>query len=565
MNEHQKLTFESSDLNSEENESDKSVPENFDITEKQEIYPFEDISFFPIISKENKELFFLYFSEVDLNFFIKERREYFKYPFDKNDQLFSSLENDIFVHFKTLYKNVSLEERLRISCSEKMNNIKPNYSFALEMNEQLKNRPFVQSQINDYVFIKKDIMKNLDLDKENIFSETPFPILRLNNVKNTKKKLYPKYAKSIHDKEQDSSDDEDLIEYRESLISHIDDDTFKSYKDILKQLFNITDLRRELINYCLDNDEKFENNDFEKFVCYLEYFITLFTGIQVKYSIDELGLLNMDFYASENTFMKMAEILHYVTQFQIRDRSYYKGKKGKSKKSIIDLNNEQYEKYNFDKLEYFPVYTTFMISLKNNFRRYDKNDCYHLCEKCSNLQNQNSPIECNSSLFRFIDKTRLLYMTLIPILKVGYIEKMIKSKYNHINQIFKSSMFLRNESVLNSLNDKYIIKSYLSPIRTLNTKRIDNIFKNTFGESIGYFFVWISHYLTWLIFPTIIGLIFEFLSLFINEKIYTYFNFIFLSIIILWGLYYTEDWNCWQIFYNNIWGIYGYISEKSKL
>ena len=534
MNEPQKLIFESSDLNSEENESDKSTPENLDITDKQEIYPFEDISFFPIISKENKELFFLYFSEVDLNFFIKERREYFKYPFDKNDQLFSSLENDIFVHFKTLYKNVSLEERLRISCSEKMNNIKPNYSFALEMNEQLKNRPFVQSQINDYVFIKKDIMKNLDLDKENIFSETPFPILRLNNVKKKKKKLYPK-------------------------------DTFKSYKDILKQLFNITDLRRELINYCLDNDEKFENNDFEKFVCYLEYFITLFTGIQVKYSIDELGLLNMDFYASENTFMKMAEILHYVTQFQIRDRSYYKGKKGKSKKSIIDLNNEQYEKYNFDKLEYFPVYTTFMISLKNNFRRYDKNDCYHLCEKCSNLNNQNTPIECDSSLFRFIDKTRLLYTTLIPILNVGYIEKMIKSRNNHINQIFKSSMFLRNESVLNSLNDKYIIKSYLSPLQTLNTKRIDNIFKNTFGETLGYFFVWISHYITWLIFPTIIGLIFELLSLFINDKIYTYFNLIFLSIIILWGLYYTEDWNCWQIFYNNIWGIYGYISEKSNL
>ena len=326
-----------------------------------------------------------------------------------------------------------------------------------------------------------------------------------------------------------------------------------------------TDLRKDLINYCLDKDEKFENNDFEKFVCYLEYFITLFTGIQVKYSIDELGLLNMDFYASENTFMKMAEILHYVTQFQIRDRSYYKGKKGKSKKTIIDLNNEQYENYDFDKLEYFPVYTTFMISLKNNFRRYDKNDCYHLCEKCSNLQNQNTPIECDSSLFRFIDKTRLLYMTLIPILKIGYIEKMIKSKNNHINQIFKSSMFLRNESVLNNLNDKYIIKSYLSPKQTPDTRKIDNVFKNTFGETLGYFFVWISHYLTWLIFPTIIGLIFEILSFLISDKTYTYFNLIFLSIIILWGLYYTEDWNCWQIFYNNIWGIYGYISEKSNL
>ena len=569
-NEAKKLVFDSSNSMSEKSsskfDSNKDIPEPIlNIAQKQEIYPFEDISFFPIISKENKELFFLHFSEVDLNFFINERREYFKYPFDKNDKLFESLSKDIFIHFKTLYKNVSLEERLRISCSEKMSNIKPNYSFALEMNEQLKNRQFVQSQINDYVFIKKDIMKNLGLDKKDFFSDTPFPIFRLNSVQNTNKKLFPKYAKSIHDKEQDSSDDEDVVEYRESLISHLDDEPVKSYKDILKQLFKMTDLRKDLINYCLDKDEKFENNDFEKFVCYLEYFITLFTGIQVKYSIDELGLLNMDFYASENTFMKMAEILHYVTQFQIRDRAYYKGKKGKSKKTIIDLNNEQYENYDFDKLEYFPVYTTFMISLKNNFRRYDKNDCYHLCEKCSNLQNQNTPIECDSSLFRFIDKTRLLYMTLIPILKIGYIEKMIKSKNNHINQIFKSSMFLRNESVLNNLNDKYIIKSYLSPKQTPDTRKIDNVFKNTFGETLGYFFVWISHYLTWLIFPTIIGLIFEILSFLISDKTYTYFNLIFLSIIILWGLYYTEDWNCWQIFYNNIWGIYGYISEKSNL
>ena len=142
---------------------------------------------------------------------------------------------------------------------------------------------------------------------------------------------------------------------------------------------------------------------------------------------------------------------------------------------------------------------------------------------------------------------------------------MIKSRNNHINQIFKSSMFLRNESVLNNLNDKYIIKSYLSPKQTPDTRKIDNVFKNTFGETLGYFFVWISHYLTWLIFPTIIGLIFEILSFLISDKTYTYFNLIFLSIIILWGLYYTEDWNCWQIFYNNIWGIYGYISEKSNL
>ena len=330
-------------LNSSGSEDDENSIE-FD-SNKTLYYPFEELCYFPITTKTSKEQFFLYFPEIDFNELQKGRKEYFNRSFDKEDSTFLKLQKDIFSHFKELYNKISLEDRFEISYSGKMSNIKPNFSFALEMSEQLKKKKFIKSKINDFVFIKKDIMKNLDLDKENIFKNSPFLSSRISFLKNTKKKLFPKFAKSIHDKEQDSSDDEeDLIEYRESLISHIDDDPVRSYKDILKQLFKMTDLRKDLINYCLDNDDKFENNNFEKFICYLEYFITLFTGIQVKYSIDELGLLNMDLYASEDTFMKMAEILHYVTQFQIRDRSYYKGKRGKSKKTIIDLNNEQYEK-----------------------------------------------------------------------------------------------------------------------------------------------------------------------------------------------------------------------------
>ena len=552
-------------LNSSGSEDEENSIE-FD-SNKNLYYPFEELSYFPITTKTCKEQFFLYFPEIDFNELQKGRKEYFNRSFDKEDSTFLKLKKDIFNHFKELYNKISLEDRFEISYSEKMSNIKPNFSFALEMSDQLKKKKFIKSKINDFVFIKKDIMKNLDLDKENIFKNSPFLSSRISFLKNTKKKLYPKFAKSIHDREQYSSDDEeDLIEYRESLISHIDDDPVRSYKDILKQLFKMNDLRKDIINYCLHNDRLFDNNDFEKFVCYLEYFITLFTGIQVKYSIDELGLLNMDLYANEKTFMKMADILHYVAQFQIRDRAYYKDKERKHKKTIIDLNNVQYGKYNFDKLEYFPVYTTFMISLSNNFRRYDKNDNYHLCPKCENIQpNQIKPVECGSSLFRFIDKTRLIHMTLLPVLNIGFIEKMIKSESNHINQIFKSAMFLRNEQVLNNLNDKEIIKAYLSPIQTYETKRIDNVFKNTFGETIGYFYVWVSHYLTWLIFPTIIGLIISFISLFISDNVITYINLVFLSIIILWGLYYTEDWNCWQIFYNHIWGINGYIAEKANL
>ena len=89
---------------------------------------------------------------------------------------------------------------------------------------------------------------------------------------------------------------------------------------------------------------------FQKFICLLEFFITLFTGIQVKYSIDELGFLNMDLYADEPIYMDMAEILHYQLQFQIRDISYSSNeKKQLNQKLIIQLNNVQYEDFLFYK------------------------------------------------------------------------------------------------------------------------------------------------------------------------------------------------------------------------
>ena len=540
---------------------------------KLDEYPFPKIRAVPIITGANKELCFLYFSENDYEFFIQEKLVYsFPYSFEEEFSKIEKIKNDIFLHFQRLYKNIPLEERIRISYSEKMMSIKPNYSFAIEMNDDFKNKSFVKSQINDYVFIKKDILKNLDISKEKIISYDPFYSLKNNSKKNIeKKKLFPKYAlslikKNIESDDDDEDEDEELVKYRKSFYTNKIEDNVKSYKDIIKRLFKITDFRLEIIDYCLETDNNFKNDDFEKFICYLEYFITLFSGIQVKYSIDELGLLNMDFYSNEDIFMNMAEILHYVVQFQIRDRSYPQDKKPKNKISIIKLNNKQYENYNFDKIEFFPVYTSFMVSLANNFRRYDEDDKYHLCKKCVNIYSSKeiANITCSSSCFRFIDKTRLLYMTLIGILNIGFIEKMIKMENNYINQIFKSSQFLRNESVLNKINENMIIFSYISPIQTINTKKLDNTFRNIFGEGVGYFYTWLSHYLTWLLFPTIIGLIVRILYNIFNEKTNEYINIIFLSTILLWGFYYVEDWNYFQKFYNQIWGMNTFMSEKSN-
>ena len=554
--------------------SDENViKENYNDNIDDIVYPFDKIKSIPIITTTNKELCFLYFSENDYKFFTQEKQDfYYYYSYEEKEVKNKQLKNDIFQIFQKLFKNINLEKRIIFSYSRKMCNIKPNYSLAIEMSDDFKNKPFIKSQINDYLFIKKDILKNLDYTKEKMISYDPFSSLKFNSIKSTeKKKLYPKFAvsliKNTFELEDDEDDDEELIKYRKSFYSNSIKDKKKYNKEIIKEIFKINDFRIELINYCLENDKDFRKDDFEKFICYLEYFITLFTGIQVKYSIDELGLLNMDFYSSEEMFMNMAEILHYKVQFQITDKSYVQGKKSKNKISVFKLNNKQYEEYDFDKIEYFPSYTTFMSSLANNFRRYDENDKYHLCKKCINIYNSNEIQDnyCSSSLFRFIDKTRLLYMTLLDILNLGFIEKMIRLENNHINQIFKSSIFLTNELVLNKLSDNLIIISYISPIQTINSKKLDNIFRNTFGESIGYFYTWISHYVSWLIFPTIIGLIAEIISIFVNEKINQIINIIFLSIILLWGFYYLEDWNCFQMFYNQIWGINTFIEEKTNL
>ena len=73
------------------------------------------------------------------------------------------------------------------------------------------------------------------------------------------------------------------------------------YRRYLKNLFysKLDEFRKSLFKKILKNKEISKIIDLEKFICLLEFFIGLFTGIQVKYTIDELGFLNMDLYANE--------------------------------------------------------------------------------------------------------------------------------------------------------------------------------------------------------------------------------------------------------------------------
>ena len=617
-------------------------------------YPLDNLKPIPIITSSQKELVYLYLTEDERDFLLK-KLDTNNYYAIREDAIKNPLKIFIPLYYEKLFKSKgSLEKRLSKSLSEKMKDVKPNYSIAIEMDEKFKNTEIVKEQSAKYLIVKNDILKHLDIDKESIITFDPFSKIKKENDKNPNKRdPLPKWAvslkkqfgdRAISDDENDDDDEEDegkfnvkfyrkvstsinpntfnkfknkdkdddnnrdasksdnsnnnSIDYDELKNNYIkftdkdeedestssiddesedddNDDKFECpYKKYIQNLFypKLNDFRKEIIEDCFKNKKTFGKLDFQKFICLLEFFLSLFTGIQVKYSIDELGFLNMDLYASESIYMNMAEILHYQVHFQIRDISHFQDEEYK-KPNLIHLNTQQYHEYNLDKIEFFPPCTAFIQALSNKFRRYTINDNYHLCPECekSFFLNKFENVPCKSSVFRFIDKSRLLIMTLSGIIDINYLENMIMSNNDEDNedsqnQIFKATMILRNEELLEELKDPFIFKTYFIPFQTKKNKKLNNIFRNLFGETIGYYYTWISHYLSWIIFPAILGLLTEiYLIYFEHNHIYNYIYMIFLVIILLWGFYYVRDWDNFQMFYNHIWGMDSFQAEITNL
>lgn len=210
--------------------------------------------------------------------------------------------------------------------------------------------------------IKNDILKNLNFEGGKAIQYDPFSLLNFHNPNNDnpnqKVQLVPKWGKSFRIQEDEESSEDSDEEYKEFMKKWNKGEIIKtntnnySYKKIIEDIFchYVPDFRKHLVDFCLKKDKDFLNINFKKFISYLEFFITLFSGIKVKYYIDELGLLDMDFYADESTFMYIAETLHYQTQFKILGISTlhkYKEKRGnkqfkvkKNKKYKSRINNK---------------------------------------------------------------------------------------------------------------------------------------------------------------------------------------------------------------------------------
>jgi hypothetical protein len=265
--------------------------------------------------------------------------------------------------------------------------------------------------------------------------------------------------------------------------------------------------------------------------------------------------------------MNLAETFHYQVQFKICDIVIIKNKDGYSdrKKQITKknffskksenlkiINSKQFNEYNENYIENYPPYTNFIKAISNRFRRYDDDDNFHMCNMCEDLSSfkQCYTLKC-SSCFRNIDKERLIYTMLSTLMDFDKIKNSIENNTDDYCGIINKTFLLHNyRELFFSLNLFTILKTYLNPFINKESRYINKIFRNVFGEEIGFFYEWISHYIHWLIYPSVIGIIIYFLKILfifnmknnLNIKSLFIFDVIFYLLIVLWGNYYLKSW-----------------------
>jgi len=505
-----------------------------------------------------------------------------------------------------------------------MEEIKPAYSFILYPDEDFLNSKEVKQILGNFRELKKQIMMNQnysgsffnsffkddlsdDEDDDDYYNqsnddEENYENMDINIWKNYHRLKTTKYVKCLPKRGVSlmTLKERKLIKqkkYNNNFTSrkpisqgdlNIQNDNYKieevkipkkkrkKYNKLIKEIFceKIDDFRSEIVIYCLKNTEILVDDNFDKFVCFLEFFISLFTGIRTKYYLDELTNLNMDFYCDERNLMNMAETFRYQVQFRIKDLSIiydsnskiYKRRDGKIVNienfnitkftQTNELNKVEFEDYNWKEVEYYPPFTNYIKELSAHYKRFDLDDRVHICKECENITNEKNclNLKCNSSCFKSIDKERLIYKSLMTIMSEDNIDDCL---------IIKDNILMPNyPTLIERISVFSLIATFLIPFETKKTVKINKIFCNVFGEGIGFFFVWISHYISWLVFPAILGLILH-IFLFINKKqklnggkdyeLET--TLFFTGIIVLWSNYYVLSWKKMNIFYNHIWGI----------
>ena len=326
---------------------------------------------------------------------------------------------------------------------------------------------------------------------------------------------------------------------------------------------------------------------YEDFLLILCSIINYYTNLDIKIKFEgTTNIIDLFIYGNEEKYSFLAEKLQYELQLKPYAYKYelYKHIKDKRKKNdkntsfirlgtneILLTSNEEGEMYPFDKpLQfeklnddspfYFPPYMKYNSEHEIKYRRYNKNDLYH---ECPIHYNKYDEICDNCSKFRNIYKLLLINYSIEKLINFEY----FKRQEVLVNRIHKRNYLSYGVSIeVNKLQEKT-----LNFFNKENTKYLINLIRNYHGEKVAYYFLYLNHYMKWLIIPSIIGLIFMFLKgnnpitkLFPIIKYEHVYRILFCVIITIWSTLFIKSWGKKEKFYSYLWGTENYKQNETK-
>ena len=428
-----------------------------------------------------------------------------------------------------------------------------------------------------------------------------------NHIQNNNKEYYDECLKIFnHYKAKTSS----IEEYKLPSISLLqnnndsfnDDNDDVNVKNDFKFMYLHNKKKYKSIRY-----DFYTELSFEDYIIVLCSFIKYFTELNVKFQLfnNQIFLL---IYGNEKIYEKIADKYRYDLQLKnyaykyecdkIRKNSrnkkssiyfqseneltindseelidYYSINNGYSYSenlishynNPIHFRNLQFHQLSLNNSFYFPPYFPFRIEKRGKYRTYDKNDNYHDCSNDPDFNNmfvKHCSHDC--SIFRNIDKLRLINIALEQIIqfsvlsKIGLLDKVIyKQNYKAYEDKLSLSFLFRNNTQI-----------YTSS----NIMHLTNTIRNYYGEYLAFYFLWVTVFCKWIIFPSIIGSLLFVTKTLEPEILQTHFNIIgnfklnsyeiilsmYSVIITIWASSYLKAWKQKEKMFTYIWGMEHY-------
>ena len=332
----------------------------------------------------------------------------------------------------------------------------------------------------------------------------------------------------------------------------------------------------------MDPDEDYTTLNYEDLILIIAKVVKFYTKLNVNLQFTFLEkTVIMSFWGREKQIDSLAEAMKYelkVKDYALKFQKIFNmvkdSKKGKETKNEIIYNygskgvdddrdiliGKDWIPLKFHNIHVKNV-LDFSPTMKYNpfkeekYQRYEPDDEYH---ECNVAFDSDEICDKGCSKYRNIDKLRIIY---------NYIDQLLKIKCLTNKKVLNYILIKRNHVDYHSkLNADNLI---LRPFNIYNVGATNDFIytvRNFYGEEIAYYFLWLTNYIKWLVFPSILGIIFEAAYRRVNQKEAAHnpiLSLISCAFFILWGKAFIYHWQQKEQLYNYIWGTENY--KKAQL